>query len=56
MRDALPAGDPVGDALRHVLRDQKVYSAADFAREIRLDFAPAKVRNRENKVPTGGSS
>ena len=48
MRDALPPGDPVGDALRHVLRDQEVFSAADFAREIRLDFAPAKVRNVNN--------
>ena len=41
----LPAGDTVGDALRFVLRPGNGFSADDFAREIRLDFAPAKVRN-----------
>lgn len=45
---ALTAGDPVGDALRHVLRDPTSFSADDFAREIRLDFARDKVRNVNN--------
>ena len=45
MMSALPAGDTVGDALRHVTRAGGGISADDFAREIRLDFAPAKVRN-----------
>ena len=45
MMAALTVGDTVGDALRQVLRDPQAFSGDDFAREIRLDFAPAKVRN-----------
>lgn len=45
MMASLPTGDTVGDAMRHVLRSSGGISANDFAREIRLDFAPAKIRN-----------
>lgn len=45
LAEVLPAGDTVGDALRHILRVDGGLSATDFAREIRLDFAQSKVRN-----------
>ena len=53
MRDALSESDPVGDALRHMLRDPDAFSAEDLAREIRLDFAPSKIRNVNDKDELG---
>lgn len=44
LMEVLPDGDTVGDALRYALRDG-AFCADDLAREIRLDFAPTKVRN-----------